>query len=154
MLIKAIFLLIFMTIWIGLTGLHYELQLVAFLIFAPMISLAFSTWLQVLPIKNSFRINSIFYFFWLLKKILISAIAVIKISWCKNLAIHPILEPVKSIQTKDIGIIVYANSITLTPGTITLSVEGHVLLVHAIDIKFMDELQEGKMDNRVKKIVK
>lgn len=154
MLIKISFFLIFIVIWIGLAGLHQELQLVAFLILAPLISLAFAIWLRVLPTRNYFKIRGVFYFFWLLKEILMSAIEVVKISWRRNLAIQPMLEPIESIQTKDIGIVTYANSITLTPGTVTLSVEGKVLLVHALDIKFMDDLQEGEMDNRVKKIVK
>ena len=154
MLIKTSFFLIFIAIWIGLAGLHQELQLVAFLVFAPLISLVFAIWLRVLPTKNSFRISGIFYFFWLLKEILMSAIEVVKISWRRNLTIQPMLEPIKSIQTKDVGIVTYANSITLTPGTVTLSVEGDVLLVHALDSKFMGDLQEGEMDNRVKKIVK
>ena len=83
-----------------------------------------------------------------------SAIAVVKIACRKNLGIQPVLEPVKSVQKTDIGTVIYANSITLTPGTVTLSVEGNTLLVHALDLQFMHALQEGEMDNRIKKVIK
>jgi multicomponent Na+:H+ antiporter subunit E len=49
---------------------------------------------------------------------------------------------------------VYANSITLTPGTVTLSIEGKNFLVHALDYDFMSELQTGEMDKRIKQIIK
>jgi multicomponent Na+:H+ antiporter subunit E len=83
-----------------------------------------------------------------------SSIAVVRISCRKNLGIQPILEPIKSIQNTDIGLVTYANSITLTPGTVTLSIEGNNLLVHALDLQFMNDLQEGEMDRRVKQIIK
>ena len=46
---------------------------------------------------------------------------------------------------------VFANSITLTPGTVTLSVEGDKFVVHAISQKVADELP-GEMEKRVAKI--
>ena len=46
---------------------------------------------------------------------------------------------------------VFANSITLTPGTVTLSVEGDKFVVHAISQKVADELP-GEMEKRLAKI--
>ena len=75
-----------------------------------------------------------------------------KIAWRRHIILQPSLEPIKTIQTNDVGITVYANSITLTPGTVTLSVEGNNLLVHALDDVFMSGLQDEEMDNRIKSI--
>ena len=83
-----------------------------------------------------------------------SAWAVSMIAWRKHIILNPSLEPIKTIQDNDIGIVVYANSITLTPGTVTLSVEGKNFLVHALDYDFMSELQTGEMDKRIKQIIK
>jgi multicomponent Na+:H+ antiporter subunit E len=44
---------------------------------------------------------------------------------------------------------VYANSITLTPGTITTIVDDNVLTVHAIVSDGADDLEGGGMDARV-----
>ena len=49
--------------------------------------------------------------------------------------------------------VIYANSITLTPGTVTLSTEDNKLLVHALDIKFMRDLEDGTMDRKVGEII-
>lgn len=154
MLIKFVLFFIWIAVWTGLTGFRTEPPLVIFMFVAPLLAFIFALKLKLLPAKNSFKIGSIVYFIWLLKEILMSAIAVVKIACRKNLRIQPVLEPIKSIQKTDIGIVMYANSITLTPGTVTLSVEGNTLLVHALDLKFMHDLQEGAMDNKIKKVIK
>jgi multicomponent Na+:H+ antiporter subunit E len=154
MLIKIVSLIAFIAVWVGLTGVHTEMQLIIFMFVAPLLTFVFALRLNLLPVKNVFKISTIFYIIWLLKEIFMSSIAVIKIACRRNLKIQPLLEPVKSIQNTDIGIVVYANSVTLTPGTVTLSTKGDSLLVHALDLQFMNDLQEGEMDNRVKNIIK
>jgi len=50
-----------------------------------------------------------------------------------------------------VGLATYANSITLTPGTITARVSGQEFLVHAVVRDGAKDLAEGTMDRRVKK---
>ena len=57
-------------------------------------------------------------------------------------------------QTSDAGIVTYANSITLTPGTVTVDVtsdrDGKTrFLVHALHPDFGDDVRDGEMDRRV-----
>jgi multicomponent Na+:H+ antiporter subunit E len=82
-----------------------------------------------------------------------STITVIKFAWQKNIRLHPVIKPIKSIQKSDIGLVIYANSITLTPGTITLSLLNNDLMIHALDVELMDDLEGGKMDKIVKELV-
>lgn len=152
--IKLVSFLIFMLIWTGLVGFSFEAQHFVYLLAASLLTLIFAIKLKILPQKNLFRISTIFYCLWLLKEIVMSAWAVSRIAWRKHIILQHGLEPIKTIQTSDVGTLVYANSITLTPGTVTLSVEGKNLLVHALDHDFMTGLQTGEMDKRVKKIVK
>ena len=56
---------------------------------------------------------------------------------------------VRASQKSRIGVNVYANSITLTPGTISVEVENNDILVHAITAGGAEELAEGDMDRRV-----
>jgi multicomponent Na+:H+ antiporter subunit E len=42
-----------------------------------------------------------------------------------------------------------ANSITLTPGTITMDIKDGVFYVHAVSQKVADELNAGDMEDRV-----
>jgi multicomponent Na+:H+ antiporter subunit E len=53
-------------------------------------------------------------------------------------------------QTTAAGVATYANSITLTPGTVTAEVEGNELTVHALVREGALDLEAGDMDRRVK----
>ena len=57
---------------------------------------------------------------------------------------------IKASQKTDLGIVTFANSITLTPGTISIDVEedGHIL-VHALSREGAEAFADGEMDRRV-----
>jgi multicomponent Na+:H+ antiporter subunit E len=48
--------------------------------------------------------------------------------------------------------VLYANSITLTPGTVSIRVHGTKITVHAIADEVADDLLEGEMDRRVTRL--
>jgi multicomponent Na+:H+ antiporter subunit E len=52
----------------------------------------------------------------------------------------------------DMAVTTFANSITLTPGTITLLVKDDFFYVHAISKKVADDLLTGEMEDRVGQI--
>ncbi len=52
-------------------------------------------------------------------------------------------------QHSDLGRVLYANSITLTPGTVSIEVHNHAITVHAIAEEVADGLLEGEMDRKV-----
>ncbi|MFY9589387.1 Na+/H+ antiporter subunit E [Rickettsia endosymbiont of Halotydeus destructor] len=90
------------------------------------------------------------YFCWLLVEIYKSAFAVIKIVWRCNIKIEPTFEWVDAEGLPEIGQVIYGNSITLTPGTVTLDINNNMLLVHALDKSSIDDLKNGVMLNKVK----
>ncbi|MCB1777853.1 MAG: Na+/H+ antiporter subunit E, partial [Candidatus Competibacteraceae bacterium] len=63
--------------------------------------------------------------------------------------ISPTMITLKPTQRSAMGQVIYANSITLTPGTITASLSDGVLEVHALTQEAADALLEGDMDRRV-----
>lgn len=93
------------------------------------------------------------YLPWLGKEIILSTIHV------AYLALHPgmrrLIEPqVLHFKTRiksEIGQVVFANSITLTPGTITIQVENGEFLVHALNSTFAEGLP-GKMEERLLRV--
>ena len=89
------------------------------------------------------------YLPWLLKEILIANINVAKVILSPKLPISPIMVVFGSTQKTDLGRVLYANSITLTPGTITTGVEGDQLEIHALTRKDVDGREEDEMDQRV-----
>jgi len=66
-----------------------------------------------------------------------------------SLPISPRVIRVKTSQRSDLARVIYANSITLTPGTVSLTLEGDVIEVHALTREAAEELESGKMDRRV-----
>ncbi len=151
---KLMPLLVFLIIWLGLTGIKSDLVYIFFAILTSVLVYYFAHQLSLLPKKpNIDLLKSIKYVFWLIAEIIKSSISVSKIAWRRNISIYPLLEPIISVQNTELGVVIYANSITLTPGTVTLSTEDNKLLVHALDIKFMRDLQDGTMDRKIEKII-
>jgi multicomponent Na+:H+ antiporter subunit E len=93
--------------------------------------------------------GAVTYFPWLTWEITKSAWAVTKIILHPKLPISPTMTVVRSSQRTPAGVATYANSITLTPGTITVGVTGHDLTVHALVRDGALDLEGGGMDRRV-----
>jgi multicomponent Na+:H+ antiporter subunit E len=89
------------------------------------------------------------YFPWLLREIAKSGWAVSKLILNPRLPITPTMTQVAASQRTTVGVASYANSITLTPGTITTGVKGNVLTVHALTRDGALDLEGGGMDARV-----
>lgn len=92
------------------------------------------------------------YWPWLLKEIVKSAWDVSRIIVDPRLPISPTLLSVKSTQKTDLGRMVFGNSITLTPGTISVRVGRGEILVHALTAQAAESLAEGEMDRRVTRL--
>lgn len=103
--------------------------------------------IQLLP-------GALSYFPWLIWEIAKSAWAVTKIIFNPRLPISPTMTVVEAGQRTSTGIASYANSITLTPGTITVGASDNRLVVHALVREGADDLEAGGMDRRVRKFEK
>ena len=91
------------------------------------------------------------YLVWLLKEIVMSNIATGRLILFGRA--RPGLFTTQASQSTSGGVVTYANSITLTPGTVTIEVEEKggrtAFLVHAVDQPFADDVESGEMDRRV-----
>lgn len=65
-----------------------------------------------------------------------------------RLPISPTLRRFRPTQATDLGLVVHANSITLTPGTIAVEVAPGEFLVHALTRAGADGLEGSEMDRR------
>ena len=99
------------------------------------------------PIHLSLKIPT--YWVWLAWEIIKSNMAVVKMVWHPAMPISPTVVRVKASQQTDFGKIVYANSITLTPGTVSMNVKQDEIEVHAITRELAEDLKSGVMDRRV-----
>jgi len=66
-----------------------------------------------------------------------------------RLPIHPMLIRIKAGQRRDVGRVIYANCITLTPGTVSVDVEADEIVVHALSREAAEGLRTGEMGRRV-----
>jgi len=63
--------------------------------------------------------------------------------------IRPMVVEVRASQKGDWARVTYANSITLTPGTLTLEAEDDMLTVHSLSHRGAEVLKRGRMDRRI-----
>jgi len=89
------------------------------------------------------------YYLWLIKEIILANISVVKHIWLGNRSISPTLTTIKASQKTDMGKVIYANSITLTPGTVSVSLDNDKITVHALLRESIKDLETGEMDRRV-----
>lgn len=92
------------------------------------------------------------YIPWLFLRVLKSGIHVCKLILHADLPIKPELIEHKTNLSSDGELAVLGNSITLTPGTITVEVEPGKLVVHAIDGASQQELSSGAFDKKVSQL--
>jgi multicomponent Na+:H+ antiporter subunit E len=146
----SLFVVLFL-FWLALSG-HFEL----FLIGAGLVSSVACVYVAYLmgaadtEGHPSHLIRPMLTFFpWLFWEIAKSCWAVTKVIIDPNLPISPTMTRVRATQRTSVGLATYANSITLTPGTITTGVEGNELIVHALVRDGALDLEGGGMDARV-----
>ncbi len=87
------------------------------------------------------------YLMWLFKEILKSNVITAKV--IINGKVEPEIFTVKSSQVTDVAKVTYANSITLTPGTVTTKIQKDVFEVHALNSDFGNDVRTNEMDKKV-----
>lgn len=139
--------------WLLLSG-HYTPFLIAS-------GLAVAVIVAVLGIRSGYAdeeghpvdylLHGLAYWPWLVVEIAKSAVDVARIIIDPKLPISPRLIRTKASQRTAVGMTTYANSITLTPGTITVEVNRREqeFLVHALTGDSAAGVEEGSMDRRV-----
>lgn len=92
------------------------------------------------------------YFPWLVKEILKSGWDVARIVVDPRLPISPALVRFRPSQRTAVGLVTHANSITLTPGTLTVEADQDEFLVHALTRAGAAGLAGSEMDRRVRRL--
>ena len=140
--------------WLLLSG-HYEPFLILAGVVACIVSVAIARRMDVVdheghPIHITPRIFG--YGLWLAGEIVKSNIDVARRVLSSRLPISPTLIKLKASQQTELCQVIFANSITLTPGTVTIDLKDGALLVHALSQEAADGLLDGKMDARVARV--
>ena len=137
--------------WLALSG-HYSLMLMAAGAVSAAACAAVAARMSVVDAEGhpvQLVPGALTYLPWLMREIAKSAWTVTKIILDPRLPISPTMITVRAGQRSSVGVVSYANSITLTPGTITVGVSGSDLTVHALTREGALDLEAGAMDARV-----
>jgi multicomponent Na+:H+ antiporter subunit E len=92
------------------------------------------------------------YLPWLFTRIVHSSLHVTKLILHPRLPIHPRLIHYESTLQELPAVVLLGNSITLTPGTITVEVNEKVLLVHALDEVSAEDVTSGKFESKIAEV--
>lgn len=103
------------------------------------------------PFHRAFA--AIGYWIWLGGEIVRANIMVSRAILRADLDITPRLFRVRASQATDLGRATFANSITLTPGTVTIDVDGDDLIVHALLDSMSDPAGFEEMDRRARQAI-
>lgn len=88
---------------------------------------------------------------WLGGQVLLSALSVMRKVWSPRPDLRPVVADTSTDGLTDEARVIYANSITLTPGTLSLDVGEDRIVVHSLDPDGVAELDQGAMLNRVRR---
>jgi len=145
--------------WLLLSGYYDKINLLVLGVLSVILVVFLSLRMKVhehksQPLYFPF-ISILLYWFWLFKEIMKSNVSVAKMIVNPKLPIKPLLKIVYSDQDTEIGRAIYANSITLTPGTVAMNVSlNRGIIVHALHQDSIAELEEGEMHDHVMQLEK
>ena len=139
-------------LWVMLSGHYTPLQLsLGFLsvLIVAIISSRMNLIIFDQPILQLYFLKFIPYWLWLALQVLKSNIDVCKRILNPRLPINPQLIIVKASQASNLAKVIYANSITLTPGTISIDLDGSNIGVHSLSNKGANGVKAGDMDRKI-----
>jgi len=140
--------------WLLLSGFFQPLLLSFGVVSVSLVAFVVKRMDKVDSEPRLFSINpKIFrYAIWLIGQIAQSSFHVTKLIWGGSRDVSPSLAkiPVESLpQNKQV---LYANSITLTPGTLSVDLDDQDVTVHALQASSIDALKKGDMEGKLKSI--
>lgn len=143
--------LVLFALWLLLSG-HYVPLLIGVGALSVLLVVTIALRMDVVdreghPIHLSLK--ALLYWPWLAWEIVKSNVDVARRILSPTLPISPTVIRLKASQKSELGKVIYANSITLTPGTVSIDIDGDKIEVHALTREAAQALRTGDMDRRV-----
>lgn len=141
--------------WLLLSG-YYTVLMLCFMV----VSVSLVVWLSVRMKSAKYQINPVLqswrmfhYLGWLVIETFKSSIDVALRVWGFK-PIKPAIRRFPAPQKTDLGKTIYANSITITPGTLTVGLDNETneLIIHALHEELFEGIEEGTMERKVSRL--
>lgn len=94
------------------------------------------------------------YLFLLIREIIAANFQMMKIVVSKKAEIHPVMVKIKVPLKTGFARVLLANSITLTPGTITAELKGDEITVHCVDTAFSEGMEDSSFVKMLERLEK
>lgn len=94
----------------------------------------------------------VYYLLWLMWQVVLSNIDLVRRIWDPTLPIRPSWQRLDIKVTSQLAKTLYANSITLTPGTLTTDVREDHFMVHSLSPDGIEELRKGGMEHQIQRL--
>lgn len=147
-----VLLVILMTLWLFLSGYFKPLLLALGLVSVGLV-IAIAERMNVIDHEGHpyhlHGLRVLQYWGWLLTEIAKANLDVARRIILPSAHISPTLLRVRASQSSEVGRVIYANSITLTPGTVSIDVDGPYIEVHSLTREAATGLGTGEMDRRI-----
>jgi multicomponent Na+:H+ antiporter subunit E len=139
--------------WLLLSG-HYTPLFLGFGVFSVLLVAWLAVRIDIVddearPLRWLLRVPR--YWLWLGAQILTSAVVVCRLIWGPRARLRPELGSTGVEGMSDVERATYANSITLTPGTLSMRVDDNCIEIHALDADSLQTIEAGEMARRLRK---
>ena len=139
--------------WLLWSGIYKPL-----LLWLGFFSCLLSVWLaqrmgffyHTLPLRMLLRLPA--YWWWLLREVIYSSLQVARLILSPSLPISPTMVELTTTEASDVGKVILGNSITLSPGTVTIDMHEDRLLVHCLTRESALALLEQEAQRRTTKL--
>ncbi len=102
---------------------------------------------EIFTFRYDFRL--IGFWVWLSREIILSSLQVARVVLRRRIEVEPALVDIDASNLSPLDQVLLGNSITLTPGTLTLDVHEGRMRVHALTAEGAAALEAGEMQRRV-----
>lgn len=137
--------------WLALSG-HYTVLLLALGAASVALVVWISQRMEIVDEEQPIHLTPSLprYVLWLMGQVLIAAVRVSRLVWSPRPALRPVVGRTDAAGMSHLVQTIYANSITLTPGTLALIVDDESVEVHSLQPSGLDDLRQGAMLSRVR----
>lgn len=145
-----------MSLWLILSG-HFDLEHIVYGALSVLLVIWINSGIRRIPLRNGEHLSGsciiihrlFLYLFWLVWQIVKSGIYVAYLTLHPRMPINPMIVRFKSDLPNPLAKVILGNSITLTPGTLTVDIKENFFIVHALLDETEEELVSGEMEARV-----
>lgn len=146
-------LLLFFLVWVIFNG-RLTMEIALFGIAVSGAVFAFVCRFMEYSLKKELRFYRLMpafgqYLYYLIKEIVFSNVTVSRMILTRKEEMEPVIVHVRTSLKSETARVILANSITLTPGTITVNVKDDTYLVHCLDSSMAEGLENSGFEQRL-----